>query len=121
MPANDLNELIAWLKANPDKASAAVTTVLLRLLMASFQKDTGTQFALVPYRGTAPAMQDLVAGQIDLTLGSSNELPLMRSVSIKAFAVTTDARLPAGARHPQLCRAGTAVTLLLRLERVFRA
>jgi tripartite-type tricarboxylate transporter receptor subunit TctC len=89
LPVNDLNELIAWLKANSNRASAAVPTVLQRLLMVFFQKDTGTQFALVAYRGTAPAMQDLVAGQIDLSLGAPTELPLMRSGSIKAFAVTT--------------------------------
>ena len=93
MPATDLIELIAWLRANPNKASAAVTAVSFRLLMMFFQKETGTHFALVPYRGNAPAMQDLVSGQIDLSFGSPNELPLMRSESIKAFAITTDARL----------------------------
>src|SRR5215468_3362993 len=64
MPANDLKDLIAWLKANPDKASAAIVTVGVHLVTALFQKETGTHFAMVPYRGTAPAMQDLVAGQI---------------------------------------------------------
>jgi hypothetical protein len=57
--------LIAWLKANPNKASAAVVNVGARLLATAFQKETGTQFVLVPYRGTAPAMQDLVAGHIE--------------------------------------------------------
>src|SRR5262249_14556361 len=91
LPVDDLNELIAWLKANSNRASAAVTTVAFRLLMVFFQKETGTQLTLVPYRGTAPAMQDLVGGQIDVSLGAPTELPLMRSGSIKALAVTTDA------------------------------
>jgi tripartite-type tricarboxylate transporter receptor subunit TctC len=93
MPANDLTELIAWLKANSDKASAATVTVGVQLITALFQKQTGTQFALVPYRGTAPAMQDLVAGQIDLSFDLPVQLPLMRAGSIKAYAVTSEMRL----------------------------
>jgi tripartite-type tricarboxylate transporter receptor subunit TctC len=58
-----------------------------------FQKQTGTQFALVPYRGEAPAIQDLVAGQIDLAFGSPVSLALARAGSIKAYAVTTDTRV----------------------------
>jgi tripartite-type tricarboxylate transporter receptor subunit TctC len=68
MPAKDLNELIAWLKANPNKASAGTTLSFMRLETAFFRKQTGTQFTLVPYRGTAPAMQDLLGGQIDLLI-----------------------------------------------------
>jgi tripartite-type tricarboxylate transporter receptor subunit TctC len=93
MPANDLTELIAWLKANSDKASAAIVTVGVQLITALFQKQTGTQFALVPYRGTAPAMQDLVAGQIDMSFDLPVQLPLMRAGSIKAYAVTSEMRL----------------------------
>jgi tripartite-type tricarboxylate transporter receptor subunit TctC len=92
MPAKDLNELIAWLKSNPNKASVGVQAAGLRLVAALFQKETGTHFALVPYRGTAPAMQDLVAGQIDLYFGSPDQLPLMRAGSVKAYAVTSDTR-----------------------------
>jgi len=106
LPVNDLNELIAWLKANSNRASAAVSSVVFRLLMVFFQKATGTHFALVPYRGTAPAMQDLVAGQIDLSLGAPTELPLMQSGSIKAFAVTTDARLPQAPDLPSFAELG---------------
>src|SRR5215831_18545215 len=51
MPAKDLNELIAWLKANPSKASAGIATTSTRLITGFFQKETGTQFTLVPYRG----------------------------------------------------------------------
>jgi tripartite-type tricarboxylate transporter receptor subunit TctC len=93
MPAKDLNELIAWLKANPNKASVGVTAVGPRLVAAVFQKETGTQFTLVSYRGTAPAVQDLVAGQIDLLFTTPDQLPLVRAESIKAFAVTSETRL----------------------------
>jgi tripartite-type tricarboxylate transporter receptor subunit TctC len=93
MPVENLTELITWLKANPNKASAGVTAASYRLLITLFQKETGTQFTLVPYRGVAPAMQDLVAGQIDLSFGTPDQLPLMRAASIKAYAVTSDTRL----------------------------
>jgi tripartite-type tricarboxylate transporter receptor subunit TctC len=94
MPANDLNGLIAWLKANP-KASAAYTAVITHLLTESLKRETGTQIALVPYRGASPAMQDLVAGQIDLFLDPPPSLALMRAGSIKAYAVTSDRRIAA--------------------------
>jgi len=92
-PAKDLRELIDWLKANPNKASAAATSVGYRLILALFQKETGTRLALVPYRGIAPAMQDLAAEQIDIALGTSTELSLMRSGIIKAYAAGSRARL----------------------------
>jgi hypothetical protein len=64
-----------------------------RLVSAVFEKETGTQFAVVPYRGGAPAVQDLAAGQIDLFFGTPGQLPLMRAGSVKAYAVTGDTRL----------------------------
>jgi tripartite-type tricarboxylate transporter receptor subunit TctC len=94
VPARNLNELITWLKTNPGKASAGIASIERRLVAALFQKETGTQFALVPYRGTAPAMQDLVAGQIDLLIDTAIQLPLVRTGSIKAYAVTSDTRMP---------------------------
>jgi tripartite-type tricarboxylate transporter receptor subunit TctC len=93
MLAKDLNELIAWLKANPHKASAGIVTVGIQVIATLFQQETGTHFALVPYRGTAPAVQDLVAGQIDLFVETPVQLPLVRAGSIKAYAVIGDTRL----------------------------
>jgi tripartite-type tricarboxylate transporter receptor subunit TctC len=71
MPANDLNGLIAWLKENPGKATAGNAGVgsMEHVGGLLFQNFTGTSFQSVPYRGTAPAMQDLVAGQIDIVIG----------------------------------------------------
>jgi tripartite-type tricarboxylate transporter receptor subunit TctC len=94
LPAKDVNGLIAWLKANPNKASGAIQSVGFRLLMAFLQKETGTQITLVPYRGSGPAIPDLMAGHIDLMLDGPYLLPLVRAGSIKAHAVTSEAKLP---------------------------
>ena len=84
LPAKDLGELITWLRANPGKASAGVYSGGGRLISALFQKETGTQFNIIPYRGSPPALQDLMAGQIDIYLpGLPADLPLMRSGRIK--------------------------------------
>ena len=70
VPATDLKELIAWLKANPGKASQGTAGAGSATHIAGvfFQNETGTRLPLVTYRGSAPAMQDLVAGQIDLII-----------------------------------------------------
>jgi tripartite-type tricarboxylate transporter receptor subunit TctC len=106
MPAKDLKELIAWLKANPNKASAGVAAVGGRMVNAFFQKETGTKFALVPYRGNAPAVKDLAAGQIDLMFGNPDLLPLMRAGSINAYAVTSDTRLAQAPDLPTFAEMG---------------
>jgi len=90
MPAKDLRELINWLRANPNKASAGIAIVSYHLLTAFFQKETTTQFTFVPYRGGA--MQDLLAGRIDLLFSTPDALPLVRAGSIKAYAVASDTR-----------------------------
>jgi tripartite-type tricarboxylate transporter receptor subunit TctC len=93
LPAKDLKELIVWRRANPNKASAGVTTVGFRMLVALFQKETATRFTLVPYRGFPPELQDLVAGRIDFGFDTPFQLPHVRAGDIKAYAVTSDARL----------------------------
>ncbi len=107
MPAKDLQELIAWLKANPTKASAGIYSVGSRLISAHFQRETGTQFTLVPYRGLAPVLQDMAAGQIDICLaGVPAFLPLVRAGSIKAYAVTSERRLAAAPEIPTVGELG---------------
>jgi tripartite-type tricarboxylate transporter receptor subunit TctC len=93
VPAKGLQQLVAWLNANPKKASAAVYSSGSRLVTVFFQKETGTRFSLVPYRGAAPAMQDVIAGQTDLLFGTPDQLAFARGGSLKAFAVTSDRRL----------------------------
>jgi tripartite-type tricarboxylate transporter receptor subunit TctC len=72
-----------------------------------FQSVTGTRFAFVPYRGAAPAIQDLIGGQVDLMFDqSSNSLPHVRNGKIKAYAVTADTRLAAAPEIPTVNEAG---------------
>jgi len=97
IPARDLHELITWLKANPDKASAGVVTLGNKLPFMLFQRETGTRLILVPYRGGAQAAQDLVAGQINLSTFLPDFLPSMQAAGMKAFAVASDTRLVAAA------------------------
>lgn len=107
LPANDLKELIVWLKANPDKASAGVFATWGRLFGAYFQSSTGTHIQFVPYRGAAPAMQDLIAGQIDLMFDQAgNTLAQLRNGKIKALAVASTKRLALAPDVPTLDEAG---------------
>jgi tripartite-type tricarboxylate transporter receptor subunit TctC len=107
MPASDLNELIAWLKANPNKASAGIATSFFRLTTAFFQKGTATQFTFVPYRGLPVAIQDLVASQIDLLFGTADQvLPQVRAGNVRAYAVGSDTRLTLAPDIPTFAEMG---------------
>jgi tripartite-type tricarboxylate transporter receptor subunit TctC len=109
IPANDLKGLVAWLKANSNKASAGTGGVGTPAHIGGllFQNITGAQFQFVPYRGTGPAMQGLVAGDIDLMLDqASNILPNMRGGLIKAYAVTASSRLTSAPDIPTVDEAG---------------
>jgi tripartite-type tricarboxylate transporter receptor subunit TctC len=106
LPAKDLNELVIWLKANPNKAAAGIYTAASHLVTALFQKETGTQFTLVPYRGAAPAEQDLAAGHIDMLFDSLVPLPLVQAGRIKAYAVTSDTRLVGASDIPTFAEMG---------------
>ena len=109
LPADDLKGLISWLKANPDKASVGIAGVgaVGQLTGISFQKVTGTKFQFVPYRGNAPAMQDLLAGQIDFMIEpSSNFRSLVAAGSVKSFAITGRTRLASAPDIPTADEAG---------------
>jgi tripartite-type tricarboxylate transporter receptor subunit TctC len=107
VPAGDLHELIVWLKANPDKASAGTFATWARLLGAHFKNITGTRFQIVPYRGAAPAMQDLIAGQIQLMFDQAgSSLPQLRGGKIKSIAVAAKARLALAPDIPTTDEAG---------------
>jgi tripartite-type tricarboxylate transporter receptor subunit TctC len=109
VPAEDLRGLIAWLKAHPDTATMATIGPGSPAHIAGllFQKITGTQFRFVPYRGGAPGMQDLLAGQIDLMIPQpSIALPQIRSGKIRAYAVTAKTRLPAAPDIPSVDEGG---------------
>ena len=109
VPAKDLKELIAWLKANPGKAAqgSGGAGSAAHIHGVFFQQRTGTQFQHVPYRGAAPAMQDLIGGQIDLMIDQvSNSLQHARTGKIRAYAVTAKARLNSGPDIPTVDEAG---------------
>jgi tripartite-type tricarboxylate transporter receptor subunit TctC len=109
LPATNLKEFVGWLKGNPDKVFAGtggagspqhIGGVLL-------QNATGARFQFVPYRGGAPAMQDLVAGQIDFMVDDpTNALPQLRSGTIKAYAVAAKSRLVQAPDIPTVDEAG---------------
>jgi tripartite-type tricarboxylate transporter receptor subunit TctC len=109
LPADDLKGLIAWLKANPDKASVGIAGVGAtgHLTGISFQKETATRFQFVPYRGNGPAMQDLLAEQIDFMIEpSSNFKALIGAGSVKPFAITGKTRLTSAPNIPTADEAG---------------
>jgi tripartite-type tricarboxylate transporter receptor subunit TctC len=109
LPPKDLKELIAWLKANPSRGATGTTGVGggIHMCMVYFQNNTGTKFPLVPYRGAAPIMQDLLAGQIDLSCPEAGQtLPQYRAGSIKAYAVLQNKRWFAAPDVPTIDEAG---------------
>jgi tripartite-type tricarboxylate transporter receptor subunit TctC len=107
LPANNLKELAGWLKANKASASSTGTASIARFCGMAFEKATGTQMQYVPYRGGAPALTDLVAGQIDLDCDlAANSLPQYRAGNIKALAVMSKSRWAAAPDVPSADEAG---------------
>jgi tripartite-type tricarboxylate transporter receptor subunit TctC len=110
LPAKNLSELIAWLKANPDKATQGTAGPGSGQHVSGvyFQNVTQTRFQFVPYRaGSSEIMRDLVAGHIDLTFDQAiTALPHIRNGAVKAYAVTSDKRLAAAPDIPSVDEAG---------------
>lgn len=109
LPVADLKQLVAWLKANPDKATAGTAGVgsTAHISAVNFQRVTDTKFTFIPYRGLGPAMQALVAGQIDILFDlAANSVPHVGSGNIKALAVTAKARLASAPDIPTVDQAG---------------
>jgi tripartite-type tricarboxylate transporter receptor subunit TctC len=107
-PTN-LKDLVAWLKANPGRATEGTAGAGSPQHVAGvfFQQATGTHFEFVPYRGAAPAMQALMAGEIDTIIDDpTSSLPQVRAGRIKAFAVTQKTRLGAATEIPTVDEAG---------------
>jgi tripartite-type tricarboxylate transporter receptor subunit TctC len=109
LPASNLKEFLVWLKANAGNATIGIQGIGTagHVFSVFFQKEIDTPLALVPYRGAGPAMQDLVAGQIDCMIDTpTNSLPQVRAGSIKAYAVTAEERLPSAPDIPTVDEAG---------------
>jgi len=106
VPATNLTDLINWLKANPERA-VGIGSMSHRVSAVYFQNLTGTRLTLVPYRGAAPAMQDMMAGQIHMMFDqAATSLPLVRAGTTRPYAVTAAARLAAAPDLPTVDEAG---------------
>jgi tripartite-type tricarboxylate transporter receptor subunit TctC len=107
IPAKNLSELLVWLKDNQAKVSVGIAGAVAAVSAADFQTMTATKFVLVPYRGAAPAIQDLMGGQIELMFDQlSNALPHIKSGAIKAYAIAASSRSPSAPEIPTTDEAG---------------
>ena len=109
IPAKNLKELIAWLKANDGKVTAGTAGVGSGSHFSGvyFGQQIGAKLQFVPYRGTGPALLDLVAGQIDIIVDqASNSLSQVKSGKIRAYAIMADKRLAAAPEIPTVDEAG---------------
>lgn len=109
LPATNLKELIAWLKANPGKSTGAIVGAgsAAHVCFVDFQNKSGTKFALVPYKGGAPALQDLVGGQIDIScLEASQTMQQFRAGTVKVFGILASKRWFGAPDVPTLAEGG---------------
>jgi tripartite-type tricarboxylate transporter receptor subunit TctC len=109
MPASDLKQLVDWLKANPGKATDGHSGIgsIGHVVGVLLQKETGTRFELIPYRGGGPAVQDLVAGHIDIVMNAAADaLSQVRAGTVKAYAVMGKRGLSALPEIPTVDEAG---------------
>lgn len=109
VPARTLTELIAWLKQNQDKVFQGTVGAgtIQHLCGLRLQQNLGAKWSFIPYRGGAPAMQDLLAGQFDfMCTASGSFLPLVRNNQIRAYAVTAKTRMEAAKDIPTVDEAG---------------
>lgn len=96
LPANDLKELVAWMKASPGEAKYVSQTAAAQVVGLLLQQTTGTRVSFIPYRGAGPAMTDLLSGQVDLLVAqAAATLPQVRGGTIKAIANLAGQRSPA--------------------------
>jgi tripartite-type tricarboxylate transporter receptor subunit TctC len=95
LPANDLRELIAWMKARPGEARFVNQLAAAQVSGILLQQLTDTKVTFIPYRGAGPAMTDLVSGQVDLmVVQSAAALPQVRGGTVKAIANLSPQRSP---------------------------
>ncbi|QOL48607.1 tripartite tricarboxylate transporter substrate binding protein BugD [Massilia litorea] len=108
-PARDFKEFLAYIKANKDKVTYANAGVgsASHLCGMLFMTAIGTDLTTVPYKGTGPAMNDLLGGQVDFMCDqTTNTTSQIKSGKIKAYGVTTKTRLPNMPDLPTLNEAG---------------
>jgi tripartite-type tricarboxylate transporter receptor subunit TctC len=104
---SDLKGLVAWMKANPGKATFANQNGAAQVAGILLKKATGVEFRFAPYQGAAPAMKDLVTGNVDLlVVQTAAALPRMRAGTVKAIANLSPQRSPAVSDVPTTGEAG---------------
>jgi len=109
VPAKDLKELIAWTRANGDKVSSGTggPGTPSHIMAVYYNKETGSSLQIIHYKGSGPALQDVIAGHIDMTFDqAANALPQVRAGKIKAYAVTSKSRLTSQPDIPTVDEAG---------------
>lgn len=109
LPANNLTELIAWLRANRDKATMANAGLgaVSHLCGMLFQKAIGLDLITVPYKGTAPAMTDLLGGQVDILCDQTTQtIPQIKAGTVKLYGVTARNRISSLPDAPTLAEGG---------------
>ena len=108
-PAKDLKEMMAYLKANPDKVNQAHAGIgaVSHMTCIMFNSQLGIKPTAVPYSGTGPALNDLVSGQVDYMCDQIvNLVQQVKAGSIKAYAIATPVRSPALPDLPTTIEAG---------------
>ncbi len=109
LPVKDVKDLLAYIKANPGKVSFGSSGVgaAAHLTQELFKQNTGADIAHVPYKGTAPALNDLMGGNLQILTDTASALmPHVRSGKIKAVAVFANKRIPGAAEVPTIAEAG---------------
>jgi tripartite-type tricarboxylate transporter receptor subunit TctC len=108
-PANTLPELLAYIRANKDKVTLANAGLgaVSHLCGLLFQSAIGVDMTTVPYKGTGPAMTDLLGGQVDLLCDQTTQtVPLIKEGRVKVFGVTVPKRLATLPNVPTLDEQG---------------
>ncbi|WP_353236369.1 tripartite tricarboxylate transporter substrate binding protein, partial [Diaphorobacter ruginosibacter] len=109
VPARTLKELVEYAKANPGKLNYASSGngSLQHVTGAMLEQQAGIKMVHVPYKGTGPALQDLLGGQVDLTFGTAPPfMPHIQSGKLRVLAVTGKERLPSLPNAPTTAEAG---------------
>jgi tripartite-type tricarboxylate transporter receptor subunit TctC len=109
VPASNLKELIGWMKSHSDKVLQGTvgTGTMQQLCGIEIQNKIGAKWQLIPYRGGTPAIQDMLAGQINfMCTATGSFLPLVHAGQIKAYAVTAPKRIAAAPEIPTVDEAG---------------
>jgi len=107
VPANSVQELVAYIKANPGKLNYSSGSTAFQVASEMFKQMTGTDIKHIPYKGSVQSISAVMAGDVQMTIVDSPPLvPQLKSGRVKALAVTTAKRAPAMADLPTIAESG---------------